>query len=247
MIKAIIVEDEIYLRDCIRAYITDQFANDVMIVGEAESVKKSLDLIHRIKPDLIFLDIHLSDGTGFDILTRTTHKAFDVIFITGFDHHAIKAIKVGALDYILKPIDDEELSHAVSKAIMRHKDLGNIEKLIEVSNDYFNGALKKRVILKTADFVHAVYEEDIIYCKSAGNYTTIHTTTEERIMVSKSIKKIQEILTEIEFIRCHQSYVVNRRHVLKYHKKGMLIMSSDIKIPVSARRKDTAIRQIFKS
>jgi len=245
MIKAIIVDDEYQVRLDIKKKVLSNFNDAIVIVAEADSVSSGLEVIAQHQPELIFLDIHLGDGSGFDLLTKTPHREFDVIFITGFDNHALKAIKVGALDYILKPVDEEELKTAVEKAIKNNTKENHLEKLIEVSSEYFKGVEKKRVILKTADDVYAIYEDDILYCKSDSNYTTIYTQNLERIVISKTLKKIQEILTDSSFVRCHQSYVVNKKHVVKYNRNGVLIVHMDVKIPVSSRRKDYALKKLF--
>jgi len=245
MIKAIIVDDEAHIRLDIRAKLETFFKSKITITAEANSVETAIDAIEEHKPDLVFMDIHLGDGTGFDIIKRSKFKKFDLIFITGFDDHAIKAIRVGALDYILKPIDDDEFKDAVFKALEHDDKEHQLEKLIEVSSEFFSGAKDKRVILKTADTVYAIYENDIIYCRSDGNYTTIYTQQLEKIVVSKSIKKVEDILSEEIFIRCHQSYIVNKKHVLKYNKNGVLIVNLDFKVPVSSRRKDYTLKKIF--
>jgi len=245
MIKAIVIDDEAHIRKDISDKLVTHFSKDIVIVAEADSVQSSLEVIEKFEPNLILLDVHLQDGTGFDLLTKISNKNFEVIFITGFDNHAIKAIKVGALDYILKPVDNDEFKASITKAIQHNKTENHLEKLIEVSSEYFKGVTKKRVILKTLDTVYAIYEDDIIYCRSEGNYTTFYTQQMEKIVVSKSIKKIEEILTEAIFVRCHQSYIVNKNHVLKYNKKGVLIVHLDIQVPVSGRRKDFTLKKIF--
>ncbi|WP_298892425.1 LytTR family DNA-binding domain-containing protein [uncultured Psychroserpens sp.] len=244
MIKAIIVDDESFVRDDIRKKLISKFNANIAIVGEAKSVKEGITLVNNMQPQLIFLDINLEDGLGFDILKSVTFKEFDVIFITGFDDQAIKAIKVGALDYILKPIDDNEFKEAVDKALANNEKK-DLSQHFEVSNDYLLGKEKKRIILKTADSVYAVYEDDIYYCKSDGNYTTFYTANDERIVISKSIKKVEQLLSNDVFVRCHQSYLVNKTHVKKYAKQGYLLLNSQLKVPVSSRMKDTTLSKIF--
>lgn len=245
MIKALVIDNEAHIRKDIREKLEAYFKDEIFIVGEAEGVETGLKAIDLHKPDLLFLDIHMEDGTGFDLINQSHKKDFDVIFITGFDQHAIKAIRVGALDYIIKPVDDDEFREAAQKAIQNYEKENHLEKLIEISSEYFKGAKKKRVILKTADTVYAIYEDDIIYCRSDGNYTTFYTQQMEKIVVSKPLKQIEEILTQNVFIRCHQSYIVNKKHVLKYNKQGVLIVHLDFKVPVSSRRKDYALKKIF--
>lgn len=245
MIRAIIIDDEEYIRTSIIDFLKEGYGEKISVVAEATNVLESLLKIDEFQPDLLFLDVNLEDGTGFDVLQKCQLDKLNVIFVTGFDQHAIKAIKVGALDYILKPIDPLELHEAVTKALENQNKEGHLKKLIEISSEYFNGVMNKRVILKTSDNVYAVYEDDIVYCKSDGNYTTIYTQQLEKIMISKPIKKVQEILSEEIFVRCHQSYVVNKKHVVKYNKQGILILNVDIKIPVSSRRKDYTLKRIF--
>ncbi|MCD2258642.1 LytR/AlgR family response regulator transcription factor [Psychroserpens luteolus] len=245
MIRAIIIDDEAYVRTIVSDKLSQYFSNEIEIISEADSVESGVKIIEDKNPDLLFLDIQLRDGTSFDMLNTIKDKNFDVIFITGFDDHAIKAIKVGALDYILKPIDDEEFKEAVKKAIDNSKEENNIEKLVEISSEYFQGVKKKRIVLKTLENVYAVYEDDILYCRSEGNYTTFYTKQSEKILVSKSMKKVLELLSEDIFIRCHQSYLVNKKHVLRYNKQGVLVIINEIKVPVSSRRKDYVIEKIF--
>ncbi|MEZ4874225.1 MAG: LytTR family DNA-binding domain-containing protein [Flavobacteriaceae bacterium] len=245
MIKAVLIDDESHVREHVRTMLNTFFPKEINIGGEADSVKKGLELLNLVNPDLLFLDIHLKDGTGFDLITQSPYKDFEVIFITGYDNHAIKAIKVGALDYILKPIDEHEFQEAVKKAISALEKENNLEKLIEISSEYFKGVEKKRVILKTAETVYAIYEDDILYCRSDGNYTTFYTQQLDKILISKSMKQVEEILSENVFIRCHQSYIVNKKHVLKYNKNGVLVIHLDFKVPVSSRRKEYALKKIF--
>lgn len=245
MIKAILIDNESFVREDVREKLSSYFRKDIVIVAEAVGVKTGLAAIADYQPDLIFLDIHMDDGTGFDLLNQCSHKDFDIIFVTGFDQHAIKAIKVGALDYVLKPIDDDEFNQAVQKAVDNYEKENHLEKSLEISSEYFRGVEKKRVILKTTDTVYAIYEDDIIYCRSDGNYTTFYTQQLEKIVVSKPLKQVEEILSENTFIRCHQSYIVNKKHVLKYNKQGVLIVHLDFKVPVSSRRKDYTLKRIF--
>ncbi|MEL6973105.1 MAG: LytTR family DNA-binding domain-containing protein [Bacteroidota bacterium] len=249
MAKVIIIDDESNIREVLRGYLEQHFSQDIRIVAEADSLKSALALVAKHEPELLLLDIHLSPGTGFDLLEQITYKGFEVIFITAYDQHAIKAIKAGALDYLLKPVDGDELKDSVNKALERiiQKDSiqNKLEQLISVSSEYFRGTEKKRVILKTTEAVFAVYEEDIYYCHSDGHYTTFYTRELGKLVITKSIKKVQELLSEDVFVRCHQSYVVNKQHVLKYEKRGKLVLNTAAEIPVSYRRKEYALARIF--
>lgn len=245
MIKAILIDDEQYVRNDVRDKIAHFFNSEIEIVGEAASVFNAVKAINMLKPDIVFLDIEIEEGTGFDVLQQCDYKEFEVIFITGFDDQAIKAIKVGALDYLLKPVDDDEFKAAVLKALKATTSKNTVEKQAEVVFDYWNESPKKKIILKTLDYIHSVLEENIIYCKSDGNYTTFYRQNADKIVISKSLKKVEEILSEDNFIRCHQSYMVNKNHVVKYSHQGYLIIKSDMKIPVSGSRKEAVLSVIF--
>ncbi|CAL2055168.1 LytTR family DNA-binding domain-containing protein [Tenacibaculum sp. 190524A05c] len=247
MIRAILVDDEKYIREKVKDKLNRFFSDKIDIIGEAGSVNEAVTCIENTSPDLLLLDIHLQDGTSFDILSKFDKKNFDIIFITGFDEHAIKAIKVGALDYIIKPIDDEEFKEAIEKVIQNISKEKNLETSVAVTQSHFsNNSEEKRIVLKTLDNIYVINENDIYYCKSESNYTTFYTKKIDRIVVSKPIKMFEELLSKENFIRCHKSYLVNKNHVIQYNKQGMLIISAEIQVPVSSRRKDFIIQQIFK-
>jgi two-component system LytT family response regulator len=245
MIRAIVIDDEAHLRKDVVDKLKEHFSTEIVVIEEVDNVTDGIAAIEKFQPDMLFLDIQINGGTSFDILDRVEYKKFEIVFITGFDQHAIKAIKVGAMDYILKPIDEDEFIEAVERVVQKKERGKDIEKLAQISSEFFKGTKEKRIILKTTDNVYAIYEQDILYCRSEGNYTTFYTQQMEKIVVSKSIKKIEEILSEDIFIRCHQSYIVNKNHVIKYNKKGVLNIILDIKVPVSSRRKDYALQKIF--
>ncbi len=245
MIKCIAIDDDKMIREDIKDFLNQHFSKDLNLAAEATNVEGGVKAIEEHEPDLVFLDIHLADGTGFDVVAKSNFKDFDIIFITGFDVHAIKAIKIGALDYILKPFDEVELMAAVNKSIQNSNKEKYLEKLTSVSHEFFTGSTKKRIILRTNDIVHAVFEDDIIYCKADGNYTDFYTATMGRIVVSKPIKHMEELLSEGLFVRCHQSYIVNRDHVVQYNKDGVLVLRANFEVPVSVRRKEFTLNALF--
>ncbi len=245
MIRAIVIDDESLMREEVKKRIAGFFPKDIAIVAEAGNVLDALEIITKFEPELVFLDVHLTDGTGFDVIEKTNFKDFKVIFITGFDTNAIKAIRVGALDYILKPIADDEFKDAVQKAIDNKAKENGLDTSITISQDHYRGINQKRIVLKTTDGVYAVQEDDILYCHSEGNYTTVYTQTQGKILVSNHLKKIEELLPVQLFVRCHQSFIVNKIHVLKYNKNGTLLLKNKVEVPVSARRKDFTLKNIF--
>jgi len=244
MIKAIIIDDEPLVREDIRNRIKTTFKFEITVLAEAETIVEGINIIKKNQPNLLFLDIELKDGFSFEILEKLHKIDFQIIFITGFNEHAIKAIRVGALDYILKPIDDDEFESAVKRAIITINKKVGIEQLVNVSSDYFKGVKNKRIVLKTLEAHHIVYEDDIIYCKSEGNYTTFYMNNNKKILISKPMKKVEELVSEKIFIKIHQSYLINLNYIEKYIREGYLILKNNIKVPISSRRKEFVAKKI---
>ena len=246
MIKAVIIEDEPHVREIISRKIEAYFHNEINLVGFAARVTSGLELIHALSPRLVFLDIELLDGTGFEILEACDDKNFKTIVITAFNNFAIKALKSDANDYILKPIDEKEFILGVTKAIKSIKVEDNREhaakftELPKLKNE------TDPIIFKTNETIYSVREKDILYCKSDVNYTRIYLENGNTILVSKTMKLIENTLNHTTFIRCHKSFIVNKQHVFKYDKNGYLLLKQNIKVPVSSRRKKETLFQIFK-
>lgn len=244
MIEAVIIEDEISIRNDLKDKLNNCFNNKITLIGEADNVRDATELINKLKPNLLLLDIELKDGTSFDLLKNLNHSNFQIIFITGFNEHAIKAIKLGALDYILKPVDEEEFNEAIKKSIDNLSNNTTVEQLIKVSNDYFVGKENKRIVLKTLKTNYIVYEDDIIYCNSDGNYTTFYMNNNQKILISKPLKKVEELISNSIFIKCHQSYLVNLNYIEQYKSSGYLFLCNNIKIPIASRRKEYVFQRI---
>jgi len=244
MINAVIIEDEISIRNDLKDKLNSFFNTKIVLIGEADNVKDATKLINQLKPNLLLLDIELKDGTSFDLLSNLNHSNFQIIFITGFNEHAIKAIKIGALDYILKPVDEDEFNEAIKKSIDNLSKDTTVGQFIKVSNDYFVGNKKKRIVLKTLETNYIVYEDDIIYCNSDGNYTTFYMNNNKKILISKPLKKVEELISKNIFIKCHQSYLVNINYIEEYKSSGYLFLCNNIKIPIAGRRKEYVFRRI---
>ena len=242
MIRALIVEDEKHVSDELNMLLTKYFEKEIYIEKTANSVKEGIKSILEFKPDLVFLDIDLGDGTSFDILSVLPEINFDIIFVTGYDTHAIKAVKLGALDYLLKPIDEDELQEAVKKVILQHKKPK--DKLVEIATNFYTKKKHDKIVLKTLEAQHLISFNDIIYCKSEGNYTTFYLK-DEQIVVSKSMKKMQALLNKEMFIKCHQSYLVNISYIVKFLNDGFLVTKRGDQIPVATRRKEDILKLIF--
>jgi two-component system LytT family response regulator len=244
MIEAVIIDDEKNARQAIKQIIEKHFP-DISVVGDADDVKSGVELISKISPSLVFLDIKLPDGTGFDILKQFNNVGFSTIFITAYNEHAVKAFKFSAIDYLLKPIDIDELKEAVKKVKKTHEQQ-NTKKKIEVFFENINNINKevKKIILKTSESIHLVNVNNILRCESDGNYTKFYFTDRQALFVSKNIKEYYEMLKDYQFFRPHQSHIVNINYIKQYQKQdgGFLIMKDDSTVPVSTRKKDELMK-----
>ncbi len=226
MIKALIVEDEHYISKGLQILI-EELNKNIKIIGISPSVKDAIYKTDKLKPNLIFLDIKLLDGTAFDFLKKTTHKEFKTIFITSYNEYAIQALKAGAVDYILKPIDISELEEAIDKVITHSKK----EETINLQN---------KIVLNFLNETQIVDLNKLLYCKSHKGYTTFFMENNKEYLTSKPLKEYEIILSKNNFIRSHQSYFVNSNYIDKFDSKNKVIyLENGISIPVSARKVTT--------
>lgn len=247
MIRTIIIEDEKHLRETNRFLLENNFPN-IKIVGEATCVGQAIDLIGKLKPNLVLCDIELEDGNIFQVLQRCKPYTFRPVFITAFNHYALKAIKFSAIDYVLKPVNEFEFCEAIQKAI---NSLGNESASVQTENlmsGLPNLEIPKKMVLRTSDAIHLININDILYCKSDNSYTTFFINNKKEIIVSKGIKEFSELLSEYRFVRPHQSFLVNINCITKIDKTdgGFIIMSNGAQIPISVRRKQVILDEIEK-
>jgi two-component system, LytTR family, response regulator len=237
--KAILVDDE---RDSLEIleWTIQKFAPQVEIVAMCESPVEAVEKIQSLKPDLVFLDIEMPQLNGFDLLQRLGPYEFDVIFTTAYNQFGIKALKICALDYLLKPIDGAELKAAVDKAIGRKTRNSTLQ--LGMLMNYFKTEKPRarRIALTASDHLVFVDTNDIIYCESDSNYTTFFLAKGEKIVVSKTLKDVEEILEGSDFFRIHASFLINMNHVTKFTRGdgGYVVMSNNQHITVSRKRKD---------
>jgi len=235
--KTIIIEDE---EQAVSALLTDlqKHCPTIDVVGVSGSVTDSIELIQKTNPELIFLDIQLSDGLGFDVLEALKNKNLKVIFTTAYSEYAIKAIKFSALDYLLKPINPKELKVAVKKAIETSNDSNQliIENFIRNQN-LLNP--NKRIAFHTSQGVFLHELQNIIRCNSEGNYTSIYLTNGKRLLIAKPLKEYESILSSFGFERIHHSHIINLNHLISYNNKdgGYVVLSDNTSLPVSSRKK----------
>jgi two-component system LytT family response regulator len=248
MIKALIIDDEKSSRDTLRGFV-ENYVEEIQIIDEAESAEQGIEQIKKMQPELIFLDIELPLGSGFDLLEACKHANFEVIFTTAHDQYALQAIKVCALDYLLKPISVSDLKNAVAKISQRHlsgSTTPQIGAFIEnISN--LNKQLSN-IVLPTLDGFLVVKISDIIRCEADKNYTFFIFAKNEKILVSKTLKEYDDLLHDMDFIRVHQSHLINASHVQRYIKGsgGYVKMSDDSIIEVSRRKKELLMERFLK-
>lgn len=242
--KAFIVDDEISAVETLTSYIAEFFPK-IQLMGYAHSVKDAVERIGKLKPDLVFLDIELTDGTGFDVVKAFDKPVFKVIFITAFDQFAVQAFRFSAIDYILKPVAPSEFRDAVNKA---QRDFGEISSQMELMTLLHNisssSKLEKRIVLKTSDDIHLINTSEVIRIESDGAYSHFILQNGKRVTVSQNLKHFEEILSGYGFFRCHQSHLVNVAYINRFHKSegGMLILKDGTSVPVSFRKKDAVLK-----
>ncbi|MFT5819068.1 MAG: two-component system LytT family response regulator [Crocinitomix sp.] len=241
MIKAIIIEDETYAREALKVNLSN-LSSEVTILGESESVKDALLLCKATSPDLVFLDINLKDGTGFDFLDRIEEINFKIIFITAYEDYVLKALRCGAVDYILKPIDSEELAEAIQKVMTITQN--QTQERMTVVKDQFIGK-NDRIVLRMQDSFQIVDFEQLMYCKADSGYTTFFLSDGRKFVVSKPLKDFVSQLPAATFVRTHQSYLVNISFIDRYDKTRFLFLKNGDKIAVSIRKKESIMAKIF--
>lgn len=236
--KVVIIDDEKRTRDLI-AKMIDSFEMDITCFPIGENVQSGIKAIEEVQPDLVLLDIQMPDGTGFELLNSIDERNFEVIFVTAFEEYALKAIKFSALDYVLKPIDSDELRTAIEKAIQtidKKVDSSQLETL----NYNIQNVNRKKLVLKTHESVHVVDLENIVRCEADRNYTSFYLNDGKKILVSKTLKEYETMLSGNHFFRVQQSHLVNLNYVNRFDKKngGSVVMKDGSEVPLSPAKKD---------
>jgi two-component system, LytTR family, response regulator len=248
MINAVIIEDEKKSREVLETLVKSN-CPDVNLIGSADSVNQGITLIKKANPSLVFLDIEMADGSGFDLLEQLSQARFDVIFTTASDQHALRAIKYSAIDYLLKPIDADELKAAVEK-IQKKKALpDNLENLQFLLQNLRKPAEQyTKITLPTGNAYEIVNVKDIIRCEADGSYTSFFLESKKKMLVSASLKHYEDLLPENDFIRVHHHHLININHVVRYLKTdgGYAVMSDGTQIEISRRKKEAFLQRLNK-
>ncbi len=247
MLRTLIIDDESNIRYMIRD-ILNEYCDNAEVVGQASGVKEGLDKIKALHPDLVLLDIKMDDGTGFDLLEALDDIGFRVIFITAFQEFALQAIKFSAFDYILKPVDPEELVGAVTRAANDHAANQELQLSHLKESLRNNHQSEKKILLKTADSIHLMKLSDIIYCMADGGYTHFYGNNGHVVVVSNPLSIYDPLLSDYGFFRVHKSYLVNLDKVIRFDREegGYVILEDEHKIGVASRKKDQLIQLLEK-
>lgn len=240
--RAIVVDDEKKSRNTLISSI-NKYAPDIEIIGDAASVVEALKKIKELKPDLLFLDVQLPDGSGFDILELLPNLDFKIIFVSAYDKYAINAFKFSAIDYLLKPVEPDLLVRAIDKS-KKEDQLQSMEGKLNVLLS--NRKNIEKIALPSSHGLELVKVKDIIYCQADSNYTLFHLIDGQQILVSRSLKEYDEILSSQGFFRIHQSYLIKLSFVKKYIKGegGTVILENGKELDVSRRRKEGFIKAV---
>ncbi|BFM45346.1 LytTR family DNA-binding domain-containing protein [Flavobacterium sp. CFS9] len=239
-IRTLVIEDEPAIRKELQWLVSQE--ESLKLEAMTGSVKESLQIIKNTELDLVLMDIQLTDGTAFDILNQLDQISFHIIFITAYNHFAIKAIKYGALDYLLKPIDSDEFSVAIQKVKkVKQVDYQGQISVLKEFNAVKNIDMSSSICITSLDCIQIIRLNEIIYLSGEGSYTQIHLESNKIVTASKPLKYYEEILPDDFFIKTHQSYIVNKNFIDKYMKTGIIIMKNTAEIPVATRRKEFVI------
>lgn len=244
MLKALIVEDELLNSRLLETLLND-FCKNVEVSGIASSVQAAYDQILDNPPDVVFLDIEMQSETGFDLLNKFKEIPFSVVFTTAYEKYALRAIKFSAVDYLLKPIDIDDLRNAIAKVEKRHK-LDNLRLHLDVLMQNLKTSQKNdhQIALSTSDALIFVKVNDIMYCESNGPYTTFFLQSGDKIMTSRTLKEYEELLEGHDFYRIHHSFLVNIKEIRRYIRGegGQVQLSNGKMLDVSKRKKDAFLK-----
>ena len=246
MISAIIIDDESSSRNALKQKLTNHCA-DVTIIAECENGEEGIKNIEEKKPDIVFLDVEMPRMNGFTMLQQLHNRDFELIFITAYDHYAIRAIKFSALDYLVKPVEVDDLTAAVEKATQKRNYSPGNERLELLLQNLMNEKKEhQRIAIPSMEGLQFISMSDIIYLEAQSNYTIIYLKDSYKLTVSKTLKDFEELLPTAVFIRIHHSYIINRNAVEKYIKGegGQVIMKNGVMLDVARRKKEEFLKAI---
>lgn len=241
MIKALIIDDEPSAITTLQLLL-QRYAPEVQSPLTASDAHRAMELLEKEAPELVFLDIQMPVLNGFELLKKIPSPHFDVIFTTAYDQYAIQAIRFSALDYLLKPIDADELRASIDRFITRKASASEHQALYR--NLVYNINTDKenfRLALPTSEGTHFFLPSDIVRLEGENNYTRFFFTNKKPLLISRTIKEYEELLGNHGFLRVHKSHIVNRQHVINYSNEGILTLTDQSKVEISRRRKEEVL------
>lgn len=240
--QAVIVDDEQEARDVLRAML-QRHAPEVSILAEASSVVRAVEVLKEHKPDILFLDVQMPGGDGFELLKQLGTWYFDVIFITGSQHHAIQAIRFSALDYLMKPVLGDELRAAIDRHLAKRGIAHDAQKQL-LENIAQPDERTMKLTLTSGDRSYFVDPAEVVWCEADVNYTNLHLQDERRFVSARTLKDYEDMLTPLGFLRTHRSYLVNRAHIDHLDRSGFVVLRGGRRVEVASRRKEDVARAL---
>lgn len=244
MLKAVLIDDDESNLSSLSEKISNH-CKQIQIIGRCDNPEEGVRIINELKPDLVFLDIEMPQMNGFVMLQQLAYKNFELIFVTAYDHYAIKAIRTSALDYLMKPVEIEELKRAVARAEEKKKQPPSSSQL-DILIAHLQKKQAKLLTIPTSDGFKVIAIEEIIYLEASDNYSNIYLSTDKKFLVSRTLKDFEELLPADIFIRIHHSTIVNKYYVDKYIRGegGQVIMRNGDILDVSKRKKADFLQAI---
>lgn len=238
--RTLIIDNEEQIRTALKKQLV-ALCPSVTEIKEASGVVTGLKAIGDFKPDLVFLDVEMDDGTGIELITQLKNFNFQLVFITAHDKYAVNAFKLSAIDFLLKPIDADDLINAVDKVVRQIKNT-SLEFQFQILQESLSSITvnEKKIVLKDSESIYFVKVSDIVHCKAEGPYTEFYLIPQQKIIISKSLKEYEELLEPYGFIRTHHSHLINIKRIVRFDKAngGTLILENKQTIPVSQRKKE---------
>lgn len=246
MIKALIIDDEAAARMKIASLVSTYFADRITVLAQCADGEEALAAIVEHRPDLLFLDVEMPRLSGFDVLRQAAPATFDVIFTTAYDHYAIKAIKFAAIDYLLKPIDIDQLKEAIARVEARKGMAGQAERVERLVEDARQGQDPSRLSIPSQQGYVMVKTADIVWCEAVNYYSVIHLVGGKQIVSTRSLKEVEDTLEGGSFLRIHRGHLINLDHLTRYIRGngGQVIMSNGKELEVARLRKEELLARI---
>ena len=248
MIKTIIIDDEHNAREFLEKLLNRYLPNEFLVLDKCESVDKAIVSIEKNEPELIFLDVEMPNKNGFELLKEMKSRSFDVIFTTAYSEYAIKAIKENALDYLLKPINYIDLLETIKRYKQRLENNTKQDNLKIILNQIDSGDSNfNKIALPTESGYEIINPNQILYCQADSNYSSVTFINGKKIILSKTLKYIEELLPKTSFHRIHKSYLVNLNHVVRFNKSVDLYveLNNGEQLPLASRKKESFLNAIL--